>query len=170
MFLTYLPQPTFRESARCLTDQDLSDSLRAALNILTHNKEFARVSYIDGLEMADDPFAAMWRGYEGTLILYAWGCLSEMQRRDKTETGVLQKQLEEWRQPNLDHLPPWFFGLDQSEKEKIMASHRMILAQLDDSDHYRKEFNISTFSIPFKTVKPFFPCYSPPVRDPIFSR
>lgn len=165
MFLTYLPQPTFRESARCLTDQDLSDSLRAALNILTHNKEFARVSYIDGLEMADDPFAAMWRGYEGILILYARVCLSEMQKRDKSETGILQKQLEEWRQPNLDHLPPWFFGLDQSEKEKIILSHRYLLLQ-KNPEHYENVFA----SLEYNKGRIYFPRYSPPVHDPIFSR
>lgn len=166
--LTYLPLPTFNDSAKVLTTEHLKESLRNCCNIIDHNREYNRIKLTAlQVEMEDHPGAAMWRGYEGACLLYGWACARELDRREE-EIGRLKNRLNDFGIPNLDKLPPWFFFAgkkDESDKATIMNSHSWYLMKKNETHYVGRLPELKTpYFVPLWYPKETFPTV-----DPIFA-
>jgi hypothetical protein len=171
MLICYLPLPTFKESAAILSTPDLLQSLANTITIISHNREYNNIKLnAPDVEMTDYPGAAMWRGYEGALILYGWACVSELEKRDQ-EIGILKGRLEKYGNPNLDKLPSWFFDMSgERDKEKIMESHKIFL--WCNSNSYPDSFNENRTRVIIGArymYSVYFPTETFPIVDPIFA-
>lgn len=67
---TFLPYPSFSESARCLDRQRLGKQRVEVIQLL-------RALLVPGSGWANHPAAKMWRGYEASLALYGLMICSE---------------------------------------------------------------------------------------------
>lgn len=122
---TFLPYPSFRDSARALDNRRLSKQLVEGAQILD--------TLLDGAKMVGNPYPyLMWDRYEVALLRYLLNCYDEWQRRlvDGERGGkLLHKSGEQvleyvvWRGKPITtcNLPPWLGD------ERLHSSHRAAL-------------------------------------------
>ena len=126
---TFLPYPSFRESARCLDYRRLGKQrveckqLLLALGVPVGEHQPKRSSWVN------HPAARMWRGHEFSLIEYAMEVCHEWIRRGYNDTLLPQFKDAWWQITwNSDRLvasPNWL-GYDA-----LHASHRSNLLRKD---------------------------------------
>lgn len=122
---TFLPYPSFAQSARCLDYKRLNSQRREARQILKalHLKELG----IKG-GWQNHPATLMWSGHRDALALYSNAMNDEWIARGYNSTmGSLHLV------PSTIHveLPPWFYD------EALHASHRSNLLR-KDPDYYSR--------------------------------
>ena len=155
---TFLPFPSFKESARCLDMKRLGKQRVEAWQILTTNEKVKNHQLIYGefssskVAWRNHPAVAMWRNYESMLAAYGATMCVEWKRRgykDSLEDKfMLAMNSHEWL------TPPWITDFDSLTK--LNASHQsMLLAK--DPEHYAPYFPNVVENLPY-----FWPRYSTP--------
>lgn len=134
---TFVPHPSFRESARALDTRRLGKQRVEALQIL---RALTREQY----GWKHHPATLMWKGYEEALASYARAIIDEWCARGHADTcqatitadleaaGITDVRSEEELQAAGD-LPPWWGDDD------VHRSHRSALLR-KDPDFYRDRF------------------------------
>lgn len=113
---TFLPLPTFLESASCLDRQRLGKQrveckqLLLALGVPVGENTPKKSSW------ASHPAARMWRGHEGSLALYGWVVCREW--KDRGYRDSLEPQFAAVMKNRSLDPPPWL------GREDFHASHR----------------------------------------------
>lgn len=122
---TFLPYPSFVESAKCLDNKRLGKQRVEAYQIL---KTLLKGPITNGKKTPwyNHPVVKMWKGYEFQLLVYAQTICREWRRRGFNDT-VLDK-LVQINQVELPEITPAWLGTDKFHK-----SHR--------SNLLRKELN-----------------------------
>lgn len=121
---TFLPLPSFSESAQCLDRQRLGKQRVEVLQLL-------RALHGETKGWANHPAARMWRGYEKALAEYGVACCREWRSRgyqDTCEQKILVYLTGESR------LPPWFGDAS------FHASHRSNLLR-KNFEHYHGRYS-----------------------------
>lgn len=116
---TFLPYPSFEQSAACLDDKRLGKQRVEALQLLR--------ALLHGGSWAKHPAAKMWMGYEGALAVYGVAVCREWMRRGHRDT-CCDKICRELM-PQGAVMPPWLGD------NAFHASHRSNLLRKDQK-HY----------------------------------
>lgn len=109
---TFLPYPSFMESAKCLDNKRLGKQRVEARQILN--------ALIYGGGWRNHPAVLMWKGYEVALSHYMDTCIEEWMRRGFNNTMKLTQA-----PISAIKVPKWF------RVEKFHASHRSNLLRKD---------------------------------------
>lgn len=116
---TFLPYPSFEESAKCLDRQRLGKQRVEVLQLL-------RALLVKGAGWSHHPAAKMWKGHEGSLALYGLFVCGEWIGRgysdschDKIAETCITAKVD-------DPTPPLWLG-----DKKFHASHRSNLLRKD---------------------------------------
>lgn len=109
---TFLPLPSFLDSAKCLDRQRLGKQRVEGYQILR-----TLLSISDGWR--NHPATKMWRGHEYMLRLYTQTCIDEWVRRGYTNNIVLPVVTD------AGTIPPWLGN------KQFHASHRSNLLRKD---------------------------------------
>lgn len=113
---TFLPLPSFVESAKVLDYRRLGKQRVEAMQILT--------ALSKGSGWSNHPAIKMWRGFEPALIVYKTACIDEwISRGYRNSMQIIRSESFE--------LPPWFGN------PTFHASHRSNLHR-KHPDHYSK--------------------------------
>ena len=119
---TFLPYPSFAESARCLDDRRLGKQRVEVLQILRALRGETR-------GWRNHPATKMWEGYQDTLISYGIAVCLEWRRRGYND-GVLDQLWQYTASTPFDTShPPWFHNL------RFHEAHQASLYQKDPK-HY----------------------------------
>jgi hypothetical protein len=128
---TFLPYPSFVQSAACLDRARLGKQRVEAMQIL-------RALHGQSTGWVNHPATRMWRGHEEALILYGWSVVREWTDRgyknsitdfNPDERGVIR-------------MPPWLGRLD------FHASHRSNLLRKDPK-HYSQFYWTEPDNLPY---------------------
>jgi hypothetical protein len=113
--ITFLPYPSFAQSASCLDGQRLRNQAFECVQIL---------KALWGLSSAwaNHPAVRMWRGYDQALNLYAIAVCDEIEARGWVPT---------WRNAFIEYDGPYQLSFG----EKVHSSHRANLLR-KDPEHY----------------------------------
>lgn len=160
---TFLPFPSFKESAQCLDTQRLGKQLVEAWQILMTNERIRDHQLIYGefssskAVWRNHPAVAMWRNYESLLAVYGAAMCEEWKRRgykdSLEEKFLIVMNKHEWL------IPPWI-----SNEEllfKLNASHQSVLLA-KDPEHYASHFPGAVEGLSL-----FWPRYSTPSSERI---
>lgn len=109
---TFLPLPSFKESARSLDYRRLGKQRVEARQILDCLRG------VGSLRWQNHPAVRMWRGYENALAAYMDACIDEWVGRGYRNTMILAR-------PTSIIMPPWFGD------PSFHASHRSNLLRKD---------------------------------------
>lgn len=116
---TFLPYPSFDESAKCLDYRRLGKQRVETLQIL-------KALFNESKGWKNHPATKMWKGYEGTLVGY--GCIMclEWVKRGFNDTcfDKIQKYAYDY-DLDVNTMPPWLGNMD------FHASHRSNLLRKD---------------------------------------
>lgn len=125
---TFLPYPSFRESAKALDDKRLNKQTMECRQILQ-----ALLGFTDAWK--NHCITRMWAGYEGALIEFWTQCELECNSRGLKPCSKVADfhNIVNTIQPESFVLPDWFY-----EKGEIFSFYRGYL--LKKSDYYR-QFN-----------------------------
>lgn len=113
---TFLPDPSFAESARVLDNKRLGKQRIECKQILN--------AIVNGGGWARHPAVRMWIGYEGALIKYYNVIVTEWKYRGykhNMKLGPLVRGRDQWDPP----MPPWL-GLEvfhKSHKSKLISKY-----------------------------------------------
>lgn len=118
---TFLPSPSFEESARCLDDRRLRSQRNEALVILR-----TLLGEYESGGWPRHPAVKMWRGYEGALIRYALAVCDQLERRGcatgHTDPAPFHELARRHKlNPDTAADPPWVGD------DRLHASHRAAL-------------------------------------------
>ena len=121
---TFLPYPSFRESARVLDPRRLNKQITEVKQLL--------VALRDGGAWVNHPAARMWRGYEPALWLYGFWMYNEWRQRwtRGARGGKIDHRAGDWLMDNIlslsaPPLPDWLYNDD------LHASYRGLLLYKD---------------------------------------
>ena len=147
---TFLPYPSFRQTARILDRARLGKQRVEALQVL-------RAVQVPGYGWRHHPAAAMWRGYELALVAYGIEMCDEWIRQGHPDTVRPQllaafpnHLLRQRALRNRRLLPPWL-GNPQFHR-----SHQSALVR-KDPQHYRPHFPAVPDDLPYVWPKPAGP-------------
>lgn len=144
MIQTYLPLPSFRDSIKTLTDDDLRIQCAHVLEIMErfHCIEDSKLPkwYVPQIPEGneDAPILRMWRGYELQLCEYGLEACEEFQVRT-SEPGLYKKLVDhlEWAAgEESDFNKPNWFG-----EVEFHISHQAALVR-HNQKHYGRLFRV----------------------------
>ena len=118
---TFLPHPSFRESAKSLDRQRLGKQRVEVYQILR-----ALAGITKGWR--NHPATRMWAGHESALAAYGIACCDEWISRGYEDN--LRDKILEFLDPSEQDNMPWWFGV-----EEFHSSHRAALLR-KDPEHY----------------------------------
>jgi hypothetical protein len=145
MIQTWLPVPSFHDSAELLSDAHLDLQRYHVLELLEyyHEPEESQlpIAY-DGNQLDDHPIVDMWRGYELQLCEYGFEVCEEWAKRFPLGKEIFYQKISyhlEWANTEdaLMHKPNWFGEIEFHE------SHQYALLKLDPEYYGTYFFNES---------------------------
>lgn len=136
---TFLPYPSFRESARVLDRPRLGKQRVEAFQLL-------RAQTVPGYGWRHHPAAKMWTGYVPALVAYGVAMTDEWIASGRADTVrdkllAFAPEIDGVPQEELD-VPPWLGG------EAFHLSHRSNLIR-KDPEHYRPIFGDIPDDLPY---------------------
>lgn len=103
---TFLPYPSFKQSAACLDRARLGKQRLEGVQILK-----VLLGFAPGSRWANHPAVRMWRGYEGALLVYVLDVCLEWKSRGYVDNQIqVLNELGEYIQVFKD--PPWLGSPD----------------------------------------------------------
>jgi len=122
---TFLPYPSFIESARCLDNRRLGKQRVEAYQI----SQAIRGKYGERGAWTNHPATNMWRNYEPALLLYGQTICEEWRKR-----GFQDNMLDYFLDTTAEVINPWWMGF-----QPLHLSHRSNLMRKDPA-WYSVEF------------------------------
>jgi len=131
---TFLPYPSFTQSARVLDRQRLGKQRVEGMQILKVLLGLGKVNKNGTVAWSNHPAVKMWAGYEKCLIQYTRAICDEWMARGYKDT-VKEKIRNMWNENrstawDVGIKTPWWFGLDE-----FHSAHRQTLLEKDPT-HY----------------------------------